>query len=71
MPFQQSPATKTITRDGQPVKWIVNYDAKSVSVYIGGVCRGTFICHTAAKQALDLIDVPAKYQRRQRVKEQW
>jgi len=59
MGYQNGPATITVTRDGEPVVWIVDYVAKTVTVTLAGVTLGTWGNRTAAKTALDLIDVPA------------
>lgn len=57
MGYQNAPATVTVTRAGQPVLWTVDYDAKTVTVFIGGVEMGTFKSRTHAREALDLIEV--------------
>ena len=59
MGYQNGPATITVTRDGQPVTWIVSYEHKTVTVVLNGETLGTWGNRTAAKLALDLIDVPA------------
>ena len=59
MAYQQSPATITVTRDGQPVTWITDYEHKTVTVVLNGETLGTYRHRQAAKEAHDLIDVPA------------
>ena len=59
MGYQNGPATITITRDGQPVTWIVSYEHKTVTVVLNGETLGTYHCHSASKQALGLVEVPA------------
>lgn len=66
MGYQNAPATQTVTRDGQPVALTPDYTTKTVSVSIGGEYVGTYHCHTAAKEALGLIEVPAqRHERKQ------
>lgn len=60
MGYQNAPKTITVTKDGQPVQMTPDYTTKTVSVSIGGVVVGSWHCHTAAKEALGLMDVPAK-----------
>lgn len=62
MAYQQSPKTITVTKDGQPVHFEANYATtpKSVAVYVGAEYVGTWSNRTAAREALGLIDVPAK-----------
>lgn len=63
MGYQNAPATITITKDGQPVTFVPDFTTKTVAAYIGKIWLGAFSSWTAAKQALDLIDVPAKKER--------
>lgn len=67
MPYQQSPKTIVVTKDGQRVTFEPNYATtpKSVAVYAGAEYLGSWHCHTAAKEALGLIDIPAKKGKRQ------
>jgi hypothetical protein len=58
--YQTNPATITLTQSGQPVRIEPDYATKTVAVYIAGAYVGSWHCHTAAKQALNLVDVPAK-----------
>lgn len=60
MGYQNGPRMITVTADGQPVVWVVDYDAKTVTVVVAGQALGTFRNHTAARQALGLTDVAAK-----------
>jgi hypothetical protein len=59
MGYQNAPATITVTRDGQPVDMRPDYERKVVSVFIGGEYVGTYRHRQAAKEAHDLVDVPA------------
>lgn len=67
MGYQNAPATITVTKDGQPVHFEPNYATtpKSVGVYIGAEYVGSWHCHSDAKEALGLIDVPATKRKRQ------
>lgn len=58
MGYQNGPGHMTLTADGQPVEWVVCFETKTVTVKVNGETLGTWRCHTAAKQALGLIDVP-------------
>jgi len=60
MGYQAAAATITLTTDGRIVDMLVDYDLKVVMVWIGGEYVGTWKNHTAARQELGLIDVPAK-----------
>ena len=60
MGYQNAPATRIVTRTGQPVLWTVDMENKTVTVYIGGVNMGTWPNRTAAIEALGLVEVPTK-----------
>lgn len=52
--------TTTTTADGTPVVFDVDYITKTVSVYVAGEYRGTWNSRSAAKLALELVDVQVK-----------
>jgi hypothetical protein len=60
MGYQNAPATITVTRDGQPVDMRPDHERKVVAVFIGGEYVGTYRDRSSARQALGLIEVPAK-----------
>jgi hypothetical protein len=60
MSYQRNASIITQTRDHARVEFILDYERKQVAVRIGGVSVGTFATITAAKLALNLVDVPAK-----------
>jgi len=68
MGYQNAPATIFLTRDGQPVQWILDWEEKTVTVVVAGRDVGTYPHRRAATEALGLIEVPASTQGRQPAK---
>ena len=60
MGYQNGPATITVTRDGQPVTWIISYEHKTFTAIVRGEKLGTWGNRTAGMLALGLVEVPAK-----------
>jgi len=60
MGYQTGVQPITFTRDGKPVQWIIDFESKTCTVVVGGMDVGTYPNRAAAKQALGLVDVPAK-----------
>jgi hypothetical protein len=60
MGYQNGNRTITLTQDGQAVEWVLDFEAKTVTVVVAGVALGTFGNRLAAMDALGLITVPAK-----------
>jgi hypothetical protein len=64
MSYQTSPQIITRTQDHRRIEFVLDYERKQVAVRIGGVNAGTFPNITAAKAALNLVDVqPTKRSR--------
>jgi hypothetical protein len=60
MGYQNAPATITVTRDGERVVWVIDWDNKTVTVVVAGRDVGTYPHRRAATEALGLVEVPAK-----------
>ena len=60
MGFQAAPATITVTTDGRVAEMRPDHERKVVAVFIGGEYVGTYRDRSSARQALGLIEVPAK-----------
>jgi len=60
MGYQNAPATITVTTDGRTVDMRPDHERKVVAVFIGGEYKGTWKDRSSARQALGLVEVPAK-----------
>ena len=61
MGYQSAAITiETRTASGEPVYFLPDFTTKSVAVYVAGAYVGTFNSRSAAREALNLVEVKVK-----------